>query len=144
VHAHGVRDTAEVLGVLAAHPGVWQLSEWIDGAFGGLGTQPDVGMRLPATFAEAGLDPCLDLDSEVAIAIGEEAVSEAVDYARSLLPRIVAGGVATEKEVDIDTLAERLRADTGPVGRISLWPTIIGAYATSHSSATTRANDRAP
>jgi hypothetical protein len=37
--------------------------------------------------------------------------------------------VATEEEVDIDTLAERLRADTGPVGRISLWPTIIGAHA---------------
>lgn len=87
-------------------------------------------MRLPATFAEAGLEPSLDLDSEVVIAVGEEAVSEAVDLARSLLPGIVAAGVATEEEVDIDTLAERLRADTGPVGRISFWPTVIGAYAT--------------
>ena len=111
-------------------PASEQLSEWIDGAFGGLGTQPDMGMRLPTTFAEAGLEPSLDLDSEVAIAIGEDAVSEAVDYARSLLPGIVAAGVATEEEVDIETLAERLHADTGPVGRISLWPTIIGAYAT--------------
>ena len=111
-------------------PASEQLSEWIDSAFGGLGTQPDMGMRLPTTFAEAGLEPSLDLDSEVAIAIGEEAVSEAVDYARSLLPGIVAAGVATEEEMDIDTLAERLHADTGPVGRISLWPTIIGAYAT--------------
>jgi SAM-dependent methyltransferase len=111
-------------------PASEQLSEWIDGAFGGLGTQPDMGMRLPATFAEAGLEPSLDLDSEVAIAVGEEAVSEAVDFARSLLPGIVAAGVATEEEVDIDTLAERLHTDTGPVGRISLWPTIIGAYAT--------------
>ena len=110
-------------------PASEQLSEWIDGSFGGLGTQPDMGMRLLETFAEAGLEPNLDLDSEVAIAIGEEAVSEAVDYARSLLPGIVAAGVATEEEVDIDTLAERLRADTGPIGRISLWPTIIGAYA---------------
>jgi SAM-dependent methyltransferase len=110
-------------------PASEQLSEWIDGAFGGLGTQPDMGMRLPATFAQAGLEPSLDLDSEVAIAVGEEAVSEAVDFARSLLPGIVAAGVATEEEVDIDTLAERLRADTGPVGRISFWPTIIGAYA---------------
>jgi hypothetical protein len=46
------------------------------------------------------------------------------------LPGIVAAGIATEEEVDIDTLDERLHADTGPVGRISLWPTIIGAYAT--------------
>ena len=73
-------------------PASERLSEWIDGAFGGLGTQPDMGMRLPATFAQAGLEPTLDLDSEVAIAVGEEAVSEAVDYARSLLPGIVAAG----------------------------------------------------
>jgi SAM-dependent methyltransferase len=110
-------------------PASEQLSKWIDSAFGGLGTQPDMGMRLPATFAEAGLEPCLDLDSEVAIAVGEEAVSEPVDLARSLLPAILAAGVATEEEVDIDTLAERLRADTGPAGRISIWPTVIGAYA---------------
>jgi len=87
-------------------------------------------MRLPATFAEAGLQPSLDLDSEVAIAVGEDAVAEAVDFARSLLPGIVAAGVATEEEVDIDSLADRLRADTGAAGRVTFWPTIIGAYAT--------------
>jgi len=38
--------------------------------------------------------------------------------------------VATEKDVDIDTLAERLHADTGSVGRIAFWPTVIGAFAT--------------
>lgn len=67
------------------------------------------------------------------VGYGEEAVSGAVDFARSLLPGIVAAGVATEEEVDIDTLAERLHADTGPVGRISFWPTIVGAYATKPS-----------
>ena len=110
-------------------PASERLSEWIDGAFGGLGTQPDMGMRLPATFAQAGLQPSPDLDSEVAIAVGEEAVSGVVDLARSLLPGIVAAGVASEEEVDIDTLAERLRADTGLVGRIAFWPTVVGAFA---------------
>ena len=111
-------------------PASEQLSEWIYGAFGGLGTQPDMGMRLPATFAQAGLQPSPDLDSEVVIAVGEEAVSEAVDFARSLLPAIVAAGVATEEEVDIDTLADRLRADTGAAGRVTFWPTVVGAFAT--------------
>jgi SAM-dependent methyltransferase len=114
-------------------PASEQLSEWIDGAFGGLGTQPDMGMRLPETFAQAGLEPSPDLDSEVAIAVGEEAVSGVVDLARSLLPGIVAAGVATAEEVEIDTLAERLHADTGPVGRIAFWPTVVGAYATKPS-----------
>ena len=47
-----------------------------------------------------------------------------------MLPGIVAAGVATEEDVDIDTLAERLHVDTGPVGRIAFWPTIVGAFAT--------------
>jgi SAM-dependent methyltransferase len=106
-----------------------QLSAWIDAIFGGLGTQPDMGMRLPATFAEAGLLPSPDLDSEVAIAIDEEAISGVVELARSLLPGIVAAGVATEEEVDIDTLAERLRAGSGSVGRVAFWPTVVGAFA---------------
>jgi SAM-dependent methyltransferase len=106
-----------------------QVSRWIHEAFGGLGTQPDMGLRLPATFAQAGLEPSPDLDTCVAIAAGEDAIEHTVDLARSLLPGILAAGIATEEEVDIDTLAERLRADTGSVGRIGCWPTVVGAYA---------------
>src|SRR5271170_3606688 len=110
-------------------PASEQLSEWIHEAFGRLGTQPDMGLRLPATFAQAGLEPSPDLDTEVAIAIGEDAIEHTVDLVRSLLPGILAAGVATEEEVDIDTLAERLRADSGPVGRIGCWPMVVGAFA---------------
>jgi hypothetical protein len=38
--------------------------------------------------------------------------------------------IATEQEVDVATLAERLCADSGPIGRLACWPTVIGAYAT--------------
>lgn len=110
-------------------PASEQLSKWIHEAFGRLGTQPDMGLRLPATFAQAGLLPCLDLDTEVAIAAGEDAISHTVDLARSLLPAILAAGIATEEEVDIDTLAERLRVDSGPIGRVGCWPMVIGAFA---------------
>jgi 2-polyprenyl-3-methyl-5-hydroxy-6-metoxy-1,4-benzoquinol methylase len=111
-------------------PASEQLSEWIHEAFGRLGTQPDMGIRLPATFAQAGLLPSPDIDTHVAIAVGEDAIAHTVDLARSLLPAILATGIATEEEVDIDTLAERLRADSGPVGRVGCWPTVIGAFAT--------------
>jgi|GEM_PF-5103671 len=89
-----------------------------------------MGMRLPETFAEAGLLPSPELDSEVVIAVGEDAISETVEFARSLLPRIVAAGAATEAEVDMPTLADRLRAGSGSVGRITFWPTMVGAFAT--------------
>lgn len=111
-------------------PAFEQLSGWCHAMHSRVGTQPDMGMRLPATFAEAGLLPSPDLEAEVAVAIGEEAINRTVELARSLLPGIVATGVATEEEVDIDTLAERLRADTGAVGRIVFWPTVVGAFAT--------------
>jgi SAM-dependent methyltransferase len=111
-------------------PASEQLSRWMHEIFGSLGTQPDVGLRLPATFAQAGLQPNPELDTCVAIAVGEEAIEHYVDVARSLLPAIVAAGIATEQEVDLATLAERLRADSGPIGRIACWPTVIGAYAT--------------
>jgi ubiquinone/menaquinone biosynthesis C-methylase UbiE len=107
-----------------------QVSRWAYGAFGSLGTQPNMGLRLPETFAHAGLLPGDELDTHVAIATGEEAVEAYVDLIRSLLPAIIAGGVASEQEVEIDTLADRLRADSGPAGRIGCWPMVVGAYAT--------------
>ena len=111
-------------------PAFEQLSEWCHAMHGTVGTQQDMGMRLPATFAEAGLLPSPDLEAEVAVAVGEEAIIRVVELTRSLLPGIVATGVATEEEVEIDTLAERLRADTGTVGRVVFWPTVVGATAT--------------
>ncbi len=111
-------------------PAFEQLSEWCHAMHSRVGTQQDMGMRLPATFADAGLLPNPDLEAEVAVAVGEEAIIRSVELTRSLLPGIVATGVATEEEVDIDTLAERLRADTGTVGRVLFWPTVVGAFAT--------------
>ena len=111
-------------------PASEQLGEWVHDMHIALGTHTDMGLRLPATFAEAGLLPSPDLDSEVAISIGEEAIRRVVDLTRSFLAGMIATGTATEEEVDIDTLAERLRADTGRVGRVSLWPTVVGAFAT--------------
>jgi hypothetical protein len=106
-----------------------QLNEWVYETFSRLRTQPDMGSRLPETFAQAGLLPSPDLDSYVATVVGEDAITHLVDLALSLLPGLLAAGIATEAEVDIDTLAERLRADSGPVGRIGCWPTVIGAFA---------------
>ncbi len=116
-------------------PASEQLSAWVREAFARLGTQPEMGTRLPETFAQAGLLPNPELEAEVVIAVGEDVISHWVELARSLLPAILDAGVATEEEVDIDTLAERLRAGTGPVGRVGCWPTVIGAFATKPSQA---------
>jgi SAM-dependent methyltransferase len=121
---------ARWLGLWPTTPASEQLSVWIYEAFARLGTQPDMGGRLPHTFAQAGLEPSPDVDAGVAVAVGEDAISHTVEFAASLLPAIIAAGIATEEEVDIDNLAERLRADTGPVGPVGCWPTAFGAFAT--------------
>ncbi|MGP0103025.1 MAG: class I SAM-dependent methyltransferase [Solirubrobacteraceae bacterium] len=116
-------------------PASEQVNEWIYEAFRTLGTQPDMGIRLPDTFAQAGLDPSPDLETELALLVGEDAIDHGVDFMRSLLPGILAAEIASEQDIDLDTLAERLRAGTGSVGRISCWPTAIGAFATKPSGA---------
>ncbi len=65
-----------------------------------------------------------DSRSPVAVVVGEYAISHTTEFLRSLLPAIL---TATEEEVDIDTLAERLRAGINSAGRIRGWPTTIGA-----------------
>ena len=110
-------------------PAWQQVSQWIYDMHTALGTQVDLGYRLLESFAEAGLVPGEALNGEVILGVGEDAVSRVVDLVRSMLPAIVETGAATEADVDIETLAERLRADTGEVGPVAIWPTVIGAFA---------------
>ena len=112
-----------------------RVNEWIYEAFARLGTQPDMGVRLPETYAQAGLEPSPDLETELAFAVGEDAISHTIEFIGSLLPTILDNGIATEEQVDIDTLAERMRHSTAPAWRVSCWPTAIGAFATKPSQA---------
>ena len=116
-------------------PASEQVNKWMYEAFGRLGTQPNMGLRLLETFAQAGLQPSPDLETEFAVVVGEDAISHTTEFLRSLLPAILNAGIATEEEVDVDTLAERLRAGTSSAGRIRGWPTTIGAFATTPSGA---------
>lgn len=111
-------------------PASEQVNKWMYEAFGKLGTQPDMGLRLLETFVQAGLQPSPDLETEFAVVVGEEAIEHTVEFVRSLLPAILGAGIATEEEVAIDTLAERLRAGTNSAGQIRGWPPAIGAFAT--------------
>jgi hypothetical protein len=48
---------------------------------------------------------------------------------RSMMPLVERFGVATAAEVEIDTLAERLRAETASSGGVVKSPDLIGAWA---------------
>ena len=51
---------------------------------------------------------------------------------RSMLPLILKLGIATEEEVEIDTMAQRLRAEIVGSGGVLKTPEFVGAWTSKH------------
>jgi hypothetical protein len=101
-------------------------------AIAAAGVHLDAGMRLQQIFLDSGLAAPR---TEVYASLGggrdyiEEIAARQADTVRSLLPVMVARGIATEQEVEIETLAVRLREvllQRGSVVRSTLF---VGAWA---------------
>ncbi len=90
-----------------------------------------MGMRLFGLMRKAGLAPSTEIDMLVPIQEGPELFSALASVVRSQIPAIVASGVATEAEIDIDTLEQRMIANApadGVVGYFNLGH--VGVWAT--------------
>jgi SAM-dependent methyltransferase len=94
------------------------------------GVEVQMGFRLFATYRAAGL-PDPELHAETIVGGGPDFAGYAylAGVIRSLLPAMERFGIATAAEVDIETLADRLRAETVASGGIITLQTIIGAAA---------------
>jgi ubiquinone/menaquinone biosynthesis C-methylase UbiE len=94
------------------------------------GADSHVGLRLYQIFRSSGLSaPMLRLDGAISggpSAPTYEVLSEVV---RSLLPAMEKFGIATPAEVDIDTLAARIRDEVLAKDGIVVAPLLIGAWA---------------
>lgn len=130
-----------VLGTMPAHspelPLVQRSFGWIFETFRRARLDLDMGLNLYRVFLEAGLPaPILRVES-LAIA-GED--SPLYDYlahtVRSVLPLAERLGVATAGEVDIETLAQRLRREVAEARGVFLAPPMVGAW--------TRKQDESP
>ena len=69
------------------------------------------------------------LEASVGGGLGWGGYEDAAETLRSLLPLIVKLGIATEEEVGIDTLAERLRGETVAADGVVRAPGVVGAWA---------------
>jgi SAM-dependent methyltransferase len=106
-----------------------QVLAWMTPPPGAPGPDTQMGLKLFRTFLAAGLEaPKLRLDTP----IGAGADWPGYDYLaatlRSLLPFLEGVGAVTSEEVDIDTLAHRLRDEVVEHGRIQMLPPLIGAW----------------
>jgi len=85
----------------------WQ---WIADAVASTGAQLDVGGRFWHVFALADLPrPHVSCESPVGGGPDSPFYAWVAETVRGLVPRIRALGIATEAEIDIDTLEDRLR-----------------------------------
>jgi ubiquinone/menaquinone biosynthesis C-methylase UbiE len=102
---------------------------WAMETFARAGFEVDMGGKLYATFGAAGL-PAPEMTAGGRVEGGAQ--SPAYDYMagtlRSLLPMTERLGIATAAEVDIDTLAERLRREAVDNNACIMLPPLVGAW----------------
>jgi ubiquinone/menaquinone biosynthesis C-methylase UbiE len=81
-----------------------------------------MGLRLRSIFAQAGLPaPAMHLDAAAGGAPDWPGYEYMARLIRTILPQIIKLGGATEEDVGIDTLADRLRAEIGDDGAAVTW-----------------------
>lgn len=92
--------------------------------------KPNMGLQLFHLMQEAGLPPP-ECRAESVMEGGPHSVvyEWIAETVRSLLPRLEALGMTTAAEVDIDTLAQRLRQEALEKRGVMMGPLMIGAFA---------------
>jgi hypothetical protein len=89
----------------------------------------EVGFGLRGIFQRAGLpEPEMRLDSYVGGGPDSIAYTWMAESVRSMLPLILRLGVATAEDVDIETLADRLRAEAVAADAVAKSPDLVSAW----------------
>lgn len=89
-----------------------ELIDWAIQAFERSGAHSDMGFGLYRAFVEAGLpEPYMHFEAPVGGPENWAGYQFVADSFRSMLPLIEEYGIATAEEVDVDTLAERVRRE---------------------------------
>ena len=135
-------------GALRAEPPtelMTRLAGWMNAAFRAAHADPAIGTRLALILVEAGL---VDVGG-----FGIQGYSGPEDprgpalfarVLRSLAPRIHASGIATEAELDLPTLEDRIGQDLRAAGSVVALPTVVGAFGRRPASVADRPKALSP
>jgi ubiquinone/menaquinone biosynthesis C-methylase UbiE len=112
-----------------ANPLIEQVFTWIVEAFRRAGLPVRMGLDLYTVFLDAGL-PAPSMSGEAMIVAGPEWVGYdlAAETIRTVLPLILKFGLATAEEVQIETLAERMRDEAVNQRLVLRGPDMISAW----------------
>jgi len=108
----------------------WAAGQRINQVFARAGIELRAGLKLPTIFQEAGL-PAPQILQMARVEYGPDAQGYAwiEQLTRTLLPLMQKTGVATPEEVEVDTLATRIRAEAVAKKAVLVLPPFIGAWA---------------
>ena len=110
-----------------------QLWAWVLETYRRAGMDLYMGLRLRSIFAAAGLPaPAMHLDAAAGGGPDWPGYEYMARLIRTILPLVTKLGVATEDDVEVDTLADRLHAEIGDDGAAVTWG-FITAWATIKS-----------
>jgi ubiquinone/menaquinone biosynthesis C-methylase UbiE len=105
--------------------------QWITDAFRAAGADPVIGARLGVMLRAAGLDEVTTFGIQSYIAPDDPTSSSMVaGVVRSLSPTIFSAGIATESEVNLETLGDRLAEEIRTADAVVLLPDVVGAWGT--------------
>jgi len=103
--------------------------QWILRAASAAGNDLDMGSKLFSLFIKAGLPrPTMIAAGRVEGGPQSSADDLLADVVRSLLPIILRIGIASEEEIQIETLADRLREESATTDCVVFLPRLVGAW----------------
>ena len=118
---------------LVAHPRMplWErFFEWVTAVAEKAPVDQEMGYKLFDTYLKAGLPaPKMEVNSPVGGGPNWEGYEYAAESLRSMMPLVLKFGIATAEEVEIETLAERLRAESIVHQGVVKPPEMVGAWA---------------
>jgi SAM-dependent methyltransferase len=110
---------------------LWRrLVDWVQAVGQRAGVELAMGHKLRGAFLAVGLpEPRLRLEARIGGGAEFTGYDEAASVLRSLLPLVLKFGIASAEEVEIETLEERLRAETVATGGVVKLPDAVSAWA---------------
>ncbi len=101
---------------------------WIAESLERSGSDPYLGLKLHTTFEIAGLPPpALYVHAGIGAGQQHPLYSVVADLVRTLLPALEELAIVTAKEIDVDTLAERISNEAVAESGTAVGPSLVGA-----------------
>jgi SAM-dependent methyltransferase len=103
---------------------------WVCDAFRSADADPVIGARLQLLLRDAGFDAVETFGVQGYLAPDDPAGPALLaGVVRALAPQIVAAGIATERQVGLDTLQDRLARELAQAHAVLRPPAVVGAWA---------------